>query len=96
MNISTDTVDGRAERRNALRVPDRANMRRWITANVSAAKANCTSGAFLCAVEWRRIIPQAAMPMTRIKGESHHTVRDTTSQPPSAGADEADQVGKNR
>jgi transposase len=70
VSVSIDTADGRAERRNALAMLDRVAKRHRITPKVLAADAGYTSGEFLCAVESRGITPHAAMPRTKIKGET--------------------------
>ncbi len=72
LNVSIDTADGRAERRNALRMLDRVRKRHRITPKVLAADANYTSGEFLCEIESRGVIAHAAMPNTKIRGDSEH------------------------
>ncbi|MCP4621675.1 MAG: IS5 family transposase [Bradyrhizobium sp.] len=70
VGVSIDAADGRAERRNALTMLDRVSRRHRITPKALAADANYTSGEFLCAVESRGITPHAAMPKTKIKGDT--------------------------
>jgi transposase len=72
VSVSVDTADGRAERRNALRMLDRVARRHRISPKVLAADANYTAGEFLCEVESRGIIAHAAMPKTKIKGDTEH------------------------
>ena len=76
LSVSIDTADGRAERRNALAMLDRVAKRHRITPKVLAADANYTSGEFLCEVESRGVTPHAAMPKTKIKGDTaNHRAR---------------------
>ncbi len=76
LNVSIDSTDGQAERRNALLLLDRVAKRHRLTPNVLAADANYTSGEFLCEVESRGITPHAAMPKVKIKGDTdHHRAR---------------------
>jgi len=70
VSVSVDTADGRAERRNALLMLDRVHQRHDIKPQTLAADANYTSGEFLCEIESRGIIAHAAMPRTKIKGET--------------------------
>jgi transposase len=72
VNVSIDTADGRAERRNALHLLDRTRRRHRITPKVLAADKNYSSGEFLCELESRGIIAHAAMPKMKIKGDSEH------------------------
>jgi len=86
VNVSIDTADGRAERRNALRLLDRVQRRHGICPKVLAADANYTSGEFLCEIESRGIIAHAAMPRTKIKGdtEAHRARRRAKARTKSA------------
>ena len=70
LGIAVDSADGRAERRNALQMLDRVKKRHRIAPKVLAADAGYTSGEFLCEVESRGITAHAAMPKTKIKGDS--------------------------
>jgi transposase len=76
VQIAVDSADGKAERRNALQMLDRTRKRQKISPKVLAADANYTSGGFLCELEARGITAHAAMPKTKIKGDSdHHQAR---------------------
>lgn len=68
--LAVDTADGRAERRNALHLLDRVKKRHRVTPKVLAADAGYTAGEFLCEVQSRGITAHAAMPKTKIRGDS--------------------------
>jgi transposase len=92
VNLRVDTADGRAERRNALHLLDRVKQRHRITPRVLAADKNYSSGEFLCAIESRGIMAHAAMPGTKIKGESeHHRARRRAKRRMQSGAYRASQ-----
>ncbi len=70
VSVAVDTADGRAERCNALAMLDRVRARHKMTPKKLAADANYASGAFLCEVESRGIMPHSALPRKKIKGDS--------------------------
>lgn len=70
VSVSVDRADGRAEPRNALQMLDRVFRRHRTRPKVLATDANYTSGEFLGEIESRGIIAHAAMPKTKIKGET--------------------------
>lgn len=70
VNIAVDTDDDRAQRRNALLLPDRVKQRLRISPKVLAADKNHSSGEFLCELESRWIMAHAAIPKVKIRGDS--------------------------
>jgi len=70
VSVAIDTADGRAERRNALAMLDRVKRRHGVSPKVLATDASYGAGQFLCDVESRSIVPHAAMPKTKIKGDT--------------------------
>jgi len=76
MSVSVARADGRAERENAILMLDRVKRRHGIAPRVVAADAGYGTGDFLCAAEERGITPHAAMPKTKIAGDSdRHAAR---------------------
>ena len=76
VSIAVDVADGRAERRNALKMLDRAKRRHDIQPRVIAADAGYGTGDFLCGVEDRGITPHAAMTSQPIIGDTErHAAR---------------------
>lgn len=72
VSVAVDRADGRAERRNALRMLDDVKHKQKRLPKVLAADAGYTSGEFLCEIESRGIVAHAAMPNVKIKGDSEH------------------------
>ncbi len=70
VGLRVDTADGRAERRNALLMLDHARRRHGLRPRVVAADAGYGAGEFLCALESRGITPHAALPGSKIGGDS--------------------------
>lgn len=70
VRVAVDTADGRAERRNALRMLDRVKKRHRLNPKTLAADAGYGAGDFLLALEERGITPHAATPRMKIKGET--------------------------
>ena len=68
--LSIDSADGRAERRNALAMLDRLRRRHDVVPSTLAADAGYGTGEFLCEIESRGIRPHAAMPSSRIVGDT--------------------------
>jgi transposase len=92
VNLRVDRADGRSERRNALHLLDRVKQRHRISPRVLAADKNYSSGEFLCELESRGIMAHAAMPRTKIKGDSeHHRARKRAKRRMQSGAYRASQ-----
>lgn len=70
MAVRVDTADGHAERLNAVRMLDHVERRHRLVPRRLAADAGYGTGEFLCEVESRGITPHAAMPGSKISGES--------------------------
>lgn len=70
VTIAVGVADGRAERRNALKMLDRVRQRHGLQPRVIAADAAYGTGDFLCGVEDRGITPHAAMTSHPIKGQT--------------------------
>lgn len=70
LELRVDTADGRAERRNALRMLDYMRERHRTRPRVLAADAGYASGEYLCEVESRGVAPHSAMPRQKIKGST--------------------------
>jgi len=70
VGVTVDLADGRAERRNAVKLIDRAHRRHGVRPRTIAADAGYGTGDFLCAMEARGVRPHAAMPRIPIKGHT--------------------------
>jgi len=70
VDIAADSADGRAERRNAVRMLDRVKRRHGLAPKILGADASFAAGEFLCEVESRGVTPHAAMPAGKIKGDT--------------------------
>lgn len=70
VGLAIDAADGRAERRNALRMLDRLRRRHDLVPSTLAADAGYGTGEFLCEVESRGVRPHAAMQSNKIVGDS--------------------------
>ncbi len=70
VDLTIDCADGRAERRSALAMLDRARRRHDLVPSTLAADAGYGTGDFLCEVESRGIRPHAALPSNKIVGDT--------------------------
>lgn len=70
VGLAIDSADGRAERRSALAMLDRVRRRHDLAPSTLAADAGYGTGDFLCEVESRGIRPHAALPTSRIVGDT--------------------------
>jgi transposase len=70
VGLAIDAADGRAERRNALKMLDRLRRRHELVPSTLAADAGYGTGEFLCEVESRGVRPHAAMQSNKIVGDS--------------------------
>jgi transposase len=68
--VTVDTADGRAERRNALRMLRHVERRHGLTPRTLGMDAGYRAGAFLCSIEEHGITPHVPMPDDPIRGDT--------------------------
>jgi transposase len=70
LDVTVDTADGHAERRNALRMLRRVRRRHGLVPKTTGMDAGYKAGEFLCSIEAHGSTPHVPIPDDPIKGDS--------------------------